>query len=217
MQFVLEQIRTGGDRNFSYIVGDRNAKEAVIIDPSYDPGKVIARCDAQKLRVSRIINTHGHHDHINGNEEAVSLCGAPVLAYAHATFPCDVRVSDGESIFVGEFKIRFLFTPGHADDHLVLLVETHKVALTADLIFVGKVGGTKSDDAARVEWDSIQKVLCETRDEYLVLPGHDYGCRPASTMLLEKQTNPFLIAKSVDEFLEVKRTWSELKSSQGLL
>src|SRR5262245_34348503 len=67
MQLVFEQIRTGGDRNFGYLLGDRAAGQAVLIDPSYTPEVLVQRAADQGLRVDYILNTHGHPDHINGN------------------------------------------------------------------------------------------------------------------------------------------------------
>jgi hypothetical protein len=56
----------------------------------------------------------------------------------------------------------------------------------------------------------------ERAGETTVWPGHDYGCRPASTVGLEKATNPFLQVEDIDEFLELKRTWSSFKAEHGL-
>ena len=71
MQLVFEQIRAGGDRNFGYLLGDRTARRAVLIDPSYSPEAFVTRATEQSLMVSHIINTHGHPDHTNGNAGAV--------------------------------------------------------------------------------------------------------------------------------------------------
>jgi glyoxylase-like metal-dependent hydrolase (beta-lactamase superfamily II) len=68
--FVFEQLRTGGDRNFGYLVGDRKAGKAVLVDPSYDPGRLVDRARVQNLEITHILNTHGHSDHTNGNKKA---------------------------------------------------------------------------------------------------------------------------------------------------
>jgi len=67
MQLVFEQIRTGGDRNLGYLLGDRIAKQAVLIDPSFSPEVLVERARVQDLTVTHIFNTHGHSDHSNGN------------------------------------------------------------------------------------------------------------------------------------------------------
>ncbi len=216
MRFVFEQIRTGGDRNFAYVLGDREAGVAMIIDPSYAPEAVVERTRAQSLDVACVVNTHGHPDHINGNDAARELTGAPLAAWKEAQSAPQKPLSDGEIIDIGSLRVRVLHVPGHADDHILLHLPAERVAITGDLIFVGKIGGTATEAAARQEYDSLQRVLKEVPDDTTVWPGHDYGCRPASTVALEKATNPFLLAPDISSFLELKQNWRTFKETNGL-
>ena len=106
--------------------------------------------------------------------------------------------------------------PGHCADHLALYEETHRLLITGDLLFVGKVGGTSNDADARTEWHSLQRLAREIPDDATVWPGHDYGVRPSSTMALEKATNPFLRCANVDAFLQLKSSWATFKMDYGL-
>jgi hydroxyacylglutathione hydrolase len=58
--------------------------------------------------------------------------------------------------------------------------------------------------------------VAEVPDDATVWPGHDYGARPSSTMALEKSTNPFLMCRTVNEFLDLKATWPSFKKEHGL-
>ena len=216
MQLVFEQIRVGGDRNFAYLLGDRDAAQAVVIDPSYSPDAVVQRARDQTLRVTHVVNTHSHPDHVNGNAQAIAATGAPLVAHLDAPTDPPLRVRDGDEIEVGTLRLRFIHVPGHCADHVVIHETTHDLLITGDLIFVGKVGGTQTDADARVEWDSLQRVLQQVPDRATVWPGHDYGARPSSTLALERASNPFLRCATVDEFLAVKREWPELKKRWGL-
>jgi len=216
MRFVFEQIRTGGDRNFGYLIGDRAAGVAALIDPSYDPDAMVERATAQGLNVELIVNTHGHADHTNGNARARQLTGAPLAAYEGAASRPDLPLRDGQTLEVGSLTIRVLHVPGHADDHVLLYLPDERVAITGDLLFVGKIGGTGSDEAARVEYDTLARVLEALPDDTTIWPGHDYGCRPASTIALERETNPFLRCANLTEFLALKRDWSTFKATHGL-
>ena len=216
MNFIFEQMRTGGDRNFGYVLGDRSAGSGVLVDPSFDPETLIERAEAQGLEVQMIINTHGHADHTNGNARAKELTGAPLAAYRTAASAPDVPLKDGDTLEPGSLKLRFLHVPGHADDHLLIHIAEYGVAITGDLLFVGKIGGTSGEAAAREEYESLERALRELPDATTVWPGHDFGCRPASTIGLEKATNPFLLCEDFDEFLELKRTWSSFKAEHGL-
>jgi glyoxylase-like metal-dependent hydrolase (beta-lactamase superfamily II) len=90
------------------------------------------------------------------------------------------------------------------------------VAVTGDLLFVGKVGGTSTDDEARAEYRSLGRVLAELPPETTVWPGHDYGCRPSSTLRLESLANPFLRAPDLAAFLDLRRAWPGFKAHHGL-
>src|SRR5262245_51274100 len=102
MQLIFEQLRAGGDRNFGYLLGDRDTAQGVLIDPSYSPEVFVQRAKDQALTVTHIINTHGHPDHTNGNAKAAELTAAPVAAFADSSLVApDVGLRDGQAIEVG--------------------------------------------------------------------------------------------------------------------
>lgn len=217
MPFIFEQIRTGGDRNFAYLIGDREAGVAALVDPSYAPKAVVERAEAQGLRTAYIINTHGHSDHTGGNSEAKKLTGAPIVAFRGSSVGPDLPVDDGQLLELGSLSLELIHVPGHCDDHIVIYLERQRVAITGDHLFVGKIGGTGTEEAARTEYDSLKKILNRFPDDVTIWPGHDYGCRPSSTMALEKVTNPFLLRmNNIDGFLELKRDWASFKAERGL-
>lgn len=213
---IFEQIRTGGDRNFGYLLGDRAAKIGVLIDPSYTPEAMVERATAQGLRISYIINTHGHHDHINGNVAAEELTGAKSAAHPDCPSLPDVRLKDEDTVEVGSLSLKVLYTPGHSEDHIVLYEPNFQLLITGDLLFVGKVGGTSNDTDARVEFNSLRRMLAAFPDAATVWPGHDYGVRPSSTLALEKACNPFLQPTDVAGFLRLKDDWAIYKKLHGL-
>ena len=214
VRLVFEQIRSGGDRNFGYLLGDREAGSGVLIDPSYSPDVFVERARAQSLTVTHVINTHSHPDHTNGNDRALELTGAALSA--HPRMRPTVPLEDGRTLTIGGLQLTAYHVPGHCDDHIVLYESVHKLLITGDLLFVGKVGGTGSDEDAQAEWRSLQRLLTLVPDEATVWPGHDYGARPSSTIALEKQTNPFLLASGEQEFLRTKADWPRIKQRLGL-
>lgn len=214
MKLVFEQIRSGGDRNFGYLLGDRDARQAVLIDPSYSPDAFVARAREQGLSVTHIVNTHGHADHVNGNARASELTGAGVAA--HPALRPHITLDDGGTLEIGSLRLTSLHLPGHSPDHVALYNPEHRILFTGDLLFVGKVGGTSTEEDARVEWDSLQRLISLTPPEATVWPGHDYGVRPSSTMALETETNPFLRCADVEAFLRLKADWPQFKQRLGL-
>lgn len=216
MHIVFEQIRTGGDRNFGYLLGDRDAKRAVLVDPSYTPETLVERARAQELTVTHILNTHGHHDHSNGNGRAAQLTGAVIGAHPDSPVAPSLRLADGSELDLGALRLRIMHVPGHSADHIVIYEETCQLLITGDTLFVGKIGGTANDSDARVEWNSLRRMLAAFPDTATVWPGHDVGARPSSTLLLEKRSNPFLVCATLQEFLRLKDDWPIFKSRYGL-
>ena len=216
MELIFEQIRTGGDRNFGYLLGDRSAKEAVLIDPSYSPSTIVDRAKSQHLVVTHIINSHGHHDHTEGNDEAALLTSAKIAAHPDGPIGPDISLDDGQTLTIGNLQLECLHVPGHASDHLVLYEPTYQLLFTGDLLFVGKVGGTTNNDDATVEWTSLQRVLTAFPDNSTIWPGHDYGVRPCSTLGLERRSNPFLLCDNLEAFLNLKHEWPTFKQTYGL-
>ena len=214
MQLVFEQIRSGGDRNFAYLLGDRTARRAILVDPSYSPDVCVERARDQGLQVTHIVNTHGHPDHVNGNARAVELTAAVLTG--HPQLHPDAPLADRDELAVGALRFTVLHVPGHAADHIVLYETSYRLLITGDLIFVGKVGGTASDEAARTEWHSLKHVLAHVPDDATLWPGHDYGVRPSSTLGLERRTNPFLLCPDLDAFLALKKNWASFKKEYGL-
>jgi len=216
MNLIFEQIKTGGDRNFGYLFGDREAKTAALIDPSYDPEALIQRANLQGLKVNWIINTHGHHDHINGNERAQEITGAQIAIYEKSTIAHDYGIKDNSEMKIGSLTLKFIFTPGHYPDHMVVYNPDYQIAMTGDHIFVGKIGGTVSEEASIQEFTSLKRIYQELPLEATVWPGHDYGCRPSSTLAIEKACNPFIKCESLEKFLELKVNWPVFKKENGL-
>ena len=125
MQLVFEQIRAGGDRNFGYVLGDRTARQAMLIDPSYAPDTFVERAREQALTVTYIVNTHSHPDHTNGNERALAVTGAAFGA--HPMLRPSVPLEDGATLNIGELRLIAHHVPGHCPDHLVLYESVHRL------------------------------------------------------------------------------------------
>lgn len=216
MRFIFEQLRVGGDRNFGYLIGDREAGVGVLVDPSGTPEAAVERAAAQGLRITHILNTHGHSDHTNGNAAAKAATGAKIAGGPGHPGPVDITLQDGDLVPCGSFPLRVWHVPGHCPDHLAFLIEGQAAGLTGDLLFVGKVGGTRSERDGRTEWESLQRLLAEWPADATIWPGHDYGARPSSTLAWERQFNPFLQCTDAASFLRLKQAWPGFKAGHGL-
>jgi len=214
MGLMVEQFRTGGDRNFGYLCVDEETGTAFAVDPSNSPGMIADYAARKGWKVTRAFSTHGHQDHCNGNEEFARLTGIRVLLFGDRSPVNGAEVADGTEFFLGSSRVSIIHTPGHTDDSMCILAGD--ALFTGDTLFVGKVGGTWSDDDARLEYRSLHERLMCLPEETRVYPGHDYGTSPVSTVGHEKRTNPFLLQPDAESFIDLKRNWAAYKKAHGI-
>lgn len=198
---IFEQIKVGGSDNFSYLIGDENSGEAMVVDAPSSIGSIVAAVRKHKLRVKYIVNTHGHRDHTSGNEELAKATGAKIAAHTSARHQKDISLKEHETLTIGSIPITVLHTPGHSPDSICL--EFDKKILTGDTLFVGECGRTDISGGNTTQlYDSLFNKIARLEDDYEVYPGHDYGKKPSSTIGLEKKTNYTLEPRSLEEFIE---------------
>ncbi|MCP4399290.1 MAG: MBL fold metallo-hydrolase [bacterium] len=210
----VKQFLTGGDRNFGYLVADETTKNAVIIDPSYAPNMLVDFADEQGYRIEYVFTTHGHYDHTNGNAAIKERTGKTALLFGDTEPQSGVKVEHEARFALGAVEIVVLYTPGHTEDSICISIGD--AVFTGDTLFVGKVGGTDLGRQAEIEYESLHQALMQLPDETRVFPGHNYGVAPESTIKHERETNPFLLQKDLEAFVDLKRNWAAYKQAHGI-
>jgi hydroxyacylglutathione hydrolase len=188
----------------SYLAGA--GKEFLLVDPLNDVERFIASVQQDGGKIVGVIDTHVHADHISGSRDLKKLTGCPI--YMHETSPVKfpfIPLKEKEYHMAG-LKIQVIHTPGHASEHICLVVEDQTV-LTGDTLLVRDVGRVDLGRGdANILYDSLFKKLLALEDHVEVLPGHVGKAHfvsgdTSSTIGIERQTNPALQAKSREEFL----------------
>lgn len=210
----FRQIRSGGDRNFSYIIADEASGEAAVVDPGMEPEQETAVLRENGFRAVYIINTHDHSDHTGGNAALKAATCAGIAMHESARSRKDIGLIDGDVLKLGGVELTIIHTPGHTPDSICILAGNE--LMTGDTLFVGKVGGTGFGEDARDEYESLHGKLMTLSPETRVWPGHDYGVRPSSTIGDELRENPFILRESFEAFLDLKKNWLAYKQEHGI-
>lgn len=196
----VAQWKTGRMDNFVYLFAD-DAGVGFLVDPAFEVPRILDLVRATGVRVTHVLATHGHSDHVAGIPAVRAALGAQVVAHESADHPHDRAVRDGERLRVGGLEVEVVHTPGHRFDSVCYVVGgTHLV--TGDTLFVGDCGRVDlpgSDPVAMHR--SLLTTLARLPGPLVVCPGHDYGTRPLSTLAEERRTNPVLAPRSLEEFV----------------
>jgi hydroxyacylglutathione hydrolase len=206
----LKQMQVGPMAVFAYIIGDPESGEGLVVDPAANADGLIAGAKKNNITIKYIVNTHGHVDHIAGNLEMKTKTGAQIIIHhddadmlvstpsaiyrmfgATQSPPADITVKDGDTIDVGNVSLKIIHTPGHSPGGMALYTQGY--VFTGDTLFVEAVGRTDLPGGSwSVMHNSITGKLCTLPDDTKVMPGHNYGRMPTSTIGHEKKYNPFL-------------------------
>jgi hydroxyacylglutathione hydrolase len=176
---IVEQIWTGNSyRNFNYLIACPETGDALAIDP-LDFRKCLAVAADRDWKITQILNTHEHGDHIGGNKGVVDATGAAIIAHKNAKdrIPnMDRGVGAGDIVRVGKsVDLECLDTPGHTMSHICLLSKTDQPALfSGDTMFNAGAGNCHNGGHPNELYATFDSQLEKLDDSTLIYPGHDY-------------------------------------------
>jgi hydroxyacylglutathione hydrolase len=221
MSIFVRQMALGPMNNFVYLLGDPETHEAAVVDPAWNVPVILQEVQEAGYRLTHVILSHGHYDHINGVEEVVEKTDATVCAYKSEleefvyegmgglVIPkSSLKKTDtGSSVRVGKLDVQMIHTPGHTPGSQCIRIErgAERVLVTGDTLFVGTIGRCDFPYSNPKDlFHSLGKIK-KLNDETVFYPGHDYGAQAHNTLGREKKTNPFLMAETVEDFLHLVR------------
>ena len=210
-QEPIAQFEIGSMRNFVYLILDWKTRQAAIVDPQSDLSAPLESLEKNGFRLSRILLTHTHHDHIAGVPE-LRRRFPEVAVHVHAD---DVRrlppgvtslVKDGDEIMVGDLLVRAIHTPGHSAGEVCYFIPSGPgrpgatpFLLTGDTVFIRDCGRTDLDTGSDEEMFVSLRKIAGLPAESVILPGHHYARECASTLARELLESPPFRCRSVDE------------------
>jgi glyoxylase-like metal-dependent hydrolase (beta-lactamase superfamily II) len=205
----VRQLPLGAMKNFVTLLGPPAGLEVAVVDPAWDA----EACVTAGRSLTAIFLTHHHDDHLNAVAPLLELFDVPVYAQrrelafapdAFAGFRSSVRqVEPGEVVRVGALEVTCLHTPGHTPGSQCLWCGG--LLASGDTLFVGACGrcDLPGGDVGAL-FDSLHRVLAQVGDEVELLPGHDYGDVPRSTLGRERARNPYLLERERAAFIALR-------------
>ena len=206
MDFSVKSFEVGPVAANCYILKDNDSNEGMVIDPGGNPDKILSAIKEMGVEVKLIALTHGHFDHIGGLDKVKNALNVPVAIHeadgemltdakknlsAFVGAPgemekADVLLKDGDNISFGGCSLKVIHTPGHTPGGVCFY--GGGALFSGDTLFAGSVGRTDFPGSSTEDiLDSIRNRLAKVSGATKVFPGHG----PASTMEIERETNPF--------------------------
>ena len=183
----------------SYLYADDATQHAFVIDPGFEPERIVAAVRDKGLTVERVLVTHGHFDHIGAARDVAQTLGVPICAgersrgyFADPTYnlsrqflpPDGFTIPEDEVTFLaddavislaeGSLALRLVPTPGHTEDGVMYVAETEPhLAFVGDTIFLASYGATHFPGGdERTLLTSIKERILTLPDDTYLLSGH---------------------------------------------
>lgn len=204
---LIHQLSVGPLQVNCFLVACNKTHEAMVIDPGEDGPRILGLAKNERLEIKKVVNTHGHFDHIGANQVVIEATGAELMlheadlpllqnarnhaeAYGLTVTPSpepNKFLAEGDTFTVGKSSFSLFHVPGHSPGSICLLSDGH--LFVGDVLFAGSIGRTDlpgGDFDALVE--GVREKLFTLPDETIVHPGHG----PDTTIGRERTKNPFV-------------------------
>ena len=201
---LFKQLFHKKSSTYTYIISSGKGREALIIDPVLESTKEYLNLLEQlELKLVKVIDTHIHADHISGlNELAKQTSCSKIMGEKSQSEVIDIRVKDNDKVNIENIELITMYTPGHTDCSYSFLMNDR--IFTGDTLLINGTGRTDfQNGSARDQYDSLFNKILKLPEKTFVYPAHDYNGKKFSTIKNEKDTNPRLQVKSVDEYVEI--------------
>lgn len=207
--------------NFSYLIGDRETRECLVVDPAYDTAGLLSVAAADGMEVTGALVTHYHADHCGGSMMGFQIEGVAELV-AQQSMPVHVQADEapwiikvtglaetdlvahraGDKVTVGAIEVECIHTPGHTPGSQCFLVDDCLVA--GDTLFLDGCGRTDLPGGNPEDlYYSLTQRLAKVPDTAVLFPGHQYSALPSQSMGETRHSNVVFRPSSVEQWLMI--------------
>jgi sulfur dioxygenase len=205
---IFRQMFDRESCTYTYLLGDEQTREAVLIDPVDTELSLYLRLlEELDLKLVLALDTHVHADHVTALGLLREKTDCTTMVGFEGEVDCaSAGLEDGQLLEVGDIEIRVLFTPGHTNDSFSFIVADDGATylFSGDTLLIRGTGRTDFQNGSAADlYDSLHNKLLTLPNETLVYPGHDYKGWIVSTIGEEKINNPRLEPPTKDAFIEL--------------
>lgn len=207
--------------NFVYLIGDRETGEAVVVDPAYDVDTICDTLEADGMRLTGVLASHYHPDHVGGSMMGFSITGVkellervsvPIHVHAdEADYVCKttgltagdlVTHRSADTVTVGAIDIELIHTPGHTPGSQCFYVANRLVS--GDTLFLEGCGRTDLPGSdPRAMYESLTQRLAKVPDSALLYPGHWYAPAPYGSLGETRRENYVFAPRTEEQWLQM--------------
>jgi glyoxylase-like metal-dependent hydrolase (beta-lactamase superfamily II) len=210
-QTIVHQFSLGPWGNFIHLIADARTNTCAVVDPAWHAPTIMAEAAKRNWRITDVLCTHSHVDHVNRVDAIVEATDARVHM-----LDAEVRFSGfsagnlmvhrpGDQIEIGRSTLMTIHTPGHTPGSTSFWDANSSTLITGDTLFVNGCGrcDLKGSDPVAM-YKSLKMLREELPKQTRIYPGHDYGATTTSTIEHEAKTNRFMVLPSIFDFVGVR-------------
>ena len=201
---LFHQLFDKNSSTYTYLIASSKGREALIIDPVLENiEQYIKLLNELDLKLVKVIDTHIHADHITAASKLKNKTNCTTIMGEHTpSNAVEIKVKDGEIIYIDKLEIKVIYTPGHTRDSYSFIMNDY--LFSGDTLLINGTGrtdfqGGNSEDS----YNSIFNRLLKLPEETLLYPAHDYNNQKVSTIGKEKKLNPRLQVDGVSEYVDI--------------
>ena len=171
---TIIQVEKIGKGCLSHIIGSNG--EAVVIDPTYPPKKYIEFAQKEGLKITKVIDTHQHADHVSAAKDLAQMTGSKLYLSKLEEYRLESeKIEDGNTISFGTKQLRVIHTPGHTPGGMSFVLDDRYV-FSGDILFVEGIGRPdlrdQAEEFAAKLYDTLHNKLLKFGDDAKIFPTH---------------------------------------------
>lgn len=206
---TIHALELGPMENFVYLLVDEDTKSAAIVDPAWEVDVIIAEAKYLGIKITDVLLTHSHNDHINGLGGLLKDYDAQIhILKSEADFWGE-NLSEpklhygGDTIKLGKTEIEVMHTPGHTPGSACYRVGSDLI--TGDTLFVFGCGrcDLHGGDPEQM-YSTLKRFKNDLPTDIVIHPGHNYAVQKSSTLKQEIDGNPFMHFTEIDQFVRYR-------------